>query len=77
MNVPNDKLLHFLSGGYVFGALSLFISPHFAMIATIIVAFGKEFRDKQGFGCYEVADALATIYGGALPYVLWILKGCF
>lgn len=74
--MPTDKLLHFLAGiaiaalVYPFGIL-------WAFLAVSIVAIGKEIRDAQGFGTPEIADALATIAGGAVLLGWYLLMPSF
>jgi hypothetical protein len=61
--IPSDKLAHFLAGiavaavAYPFGLIA-------AMLATVIVAVGKELWDAQGNGTPEPLDAVATLAGG-------------
>ena len=68
MNIPTDKLLHFIVGVLIYAVM------HFTgcgMAAVVLAAAGKEIydyahRDKHN---PEFMDALVTILGGVAGYV--------
>jgi hypothetical protein len=64
--LPADKANHFVYGA-VIAALGLMVhSPEAGAMACLIFAVGKEAADRiSGAGNPELADALATVAGGA------------
>ena len=75
-DIPHDKLLHAVAGGYCAGAGAL-IAWYFslppvdgAIVAALVAAVGKEAWDLfSGKGTPEAADIAATL-AGAMPVVL-------
>ena len=74
---PKDKEMHFWAGVVVsFVALIMFKAveaPHcwaFVLAAVIIAAVGKEVKDLMDYGKFDYRDAVYTIAGGVLAFVL-------
>lgn len=68
MNIPTDKLLHFIVGVLIYAVM------HFigiGMWSVVIAAVGKEIYDYYHRDVHtpDVFDALATICGGVAGYV--------
>lgn len=71
LKIPHDKLLHFIAGVLVYLAFH-FINPITAMIATLIVAVGKEVYDHKQNRKPDFNDALATMLGGIVGFICGI-----
>lgn len=84
-NIPNDKLRHFASGLLVFAVLSLAAKVcGFSMLealgCTATIGLSKEYiydnlynRFVQPIHTVELADALATMAGGAVGF-FWLIS---
>ena len=64
-----DKQLHFFAGGMIVG-LGLPLGTPTAILLLFLAAVGKEAWDACGNGTPDRWDAIATIAGGMLV-VLW------
>ena len=74
---PKDKEMHFWAGVVVsFVALIMFKAveaPYcwaFVLAAVIVAAVGKELKDLMDYGKFDYRDAVYTIAGGVLAFVL-------
>jgi hypothetical protein len=69
MNLPQldrDKANHFVYGALIAAVGALAHSPEVGAIACAVFAVGKEVLDRvRKTGTPELADALATVAGGA------------
>ena len=73
LNSNLDKVVHFL-GGYLLATI-LPAPPLVGLIIAITVGILKEIRDwRSKKGTPEVLDAIATIAGGLLGYLVLLSK---
>lgn len=72
--IPADKRAHAL-GGAIVAALAYYLtgSPVAAMLAALIVGTVNEAIDWFGAGVADGWDILATVAGGAVVTVAWLL----
>lgn len=64
INIPHDKLLHYVAGTLIYGLCSLFIGLY-AIGIVFIVAVCKEVYDYVSKkGTPEYMDIIATVLGG-------------
>ena len=69
-SVKLDKALHFLAGVIICGLLSI-SNTFLAIVATTLIAYGKEFvDDKITVGSFDHLDAIATISGGLFVTII-------
>lgn len=73
MNLPNkDKILHFITGTYIYLIASALLTPMLSIMLVIIAGFAKEFiwdkRLDRGF--FEWMDIIYTITGGVMAMIL-------
>ena len=73
MNIPLDKVFHFLAGWAV--AATFQSIPLLAAALVAAAAIGKEVWDKRGHGTPELADCLATLAGGVAAMAFVALLG--
>ena len=68
MNIPTDKLLHFIVGVLIYAVMHF---TGFGMAAVVLAAVGKEIYDyfHRDVHTPDVWDALVTICGGVAGYV--------
>lgn len=80
--IAQDKLLHFIAGQLIFMITflvsALFVSSITKVFligigAVIAVALGKEERDKHIKGVFDAGDMLATVAGGIIQMLSFIL----
>ncbi len=71
MQIPRDKLLHFVAGS-IASALAYLITQNLTLAigVTVFLGVGKEVWDSQGHGTVEVFDAVATVLGGIVGVIL-------
>lgn len=66
INIPHDKLLHYVVGTVVYSLCSLFIGMY-AIVIVLVIAIGKEVYDYVSKkGTPEYMDAVATVLGGVI-----------
>ncbi len=70
----SDKWFHFLAGIAAAFTFALFFGMWVGMIAAIVVGIAKEAFDMDGRGTPDIADAMATIVGGAYVTTLIYIK---
>ena len=71
MQIPRDKLLHFVAGFVVSAVVYLiFENLTLAIGASVILGIAKEVYDSRGHGTVEVLDAVVTIAGGVVGAIL-------
>lgn len=72
MNIPEDKVLHFLAGMII--AIVAYVvtsTPWVSVAATILVGIGKEIWDSKHDGhVADPWDAVVTILPGVIVYLL-------
>lgn len=71
MQIPQDKLLHFVAGSIA--AIVVYVVTFDATIAvafSALLGIGKEVYDSRGHGTVEVLDAVATVLGGVVGAIL-------
>ena len=75
MNIPQDKLIHFLGGFLVAGVFALLGYPLHGLFVGAVVAVGKEIFDyyHPPHQC-ELMDAVATFAGALLAFTLTLIK---
>ena len=72
--ISQDKALHVVYGSAL-ASLGALHSPEAGLILCVAFAVGKEVYDRiSELGNHEVADALATLVGGALVLLPWVLS---
>ena len=69
--IQKDKLLHFISGTYIYLIASVLLTPMLSVMLVIIAGFAKEFiwdrwLDK---GTFEWMDIVYTIAGGLMALI--------
>ena len=69
-SIPQDKLLHIIAGVVIYLVSGLLVSPVMSLIIVVLVAIGKELWDSLGNGTPDKWDAIATIGGGVLCFIL-------
>jgi hypothetical protein len=73
LNIPKDKLGHFIAG-LLIGLLS-FIDPSIALIAGIIIGAIKEAVDYATYGDWDFLDFCSTVAGTAIVVAIFLGKG--
>ena len=69
--MPRDKILHFIAGAAIAGALSLVFDPLVGFAAGVLAGAAKEVRDKHTEGATaDWMDFVATVGGAALASLL-------
>ncbi len=70
--IQKDKLLHFISGTYIYLIASVLLTPMLSVMLVIIAGFAKEFIwDKWlNKGTFEWMDIVYTIVGGLMAMIL-------
>lgn len=75
--MEKDKEMHFWAGVWVsFFALILFKAveaPYCPLLvagSVIVVAIGKEVKDLMDYGKFDYRDAVYTIAGGVIGFIL-------
>lgn len=68
VDLPKDKLLHYLVGTYLglFGLIDLYLG----LGVVVIFAAGKEVYDSLGYGTPDKYDVLVTIAGGVFTLLI-------
>ena len=72
--IANDKLIHFLGGLVIALLAGLFLDAWIGLAAAVVVGIGKELVDRMGFGTVDKWDAVATIVGGLLGFILILIS---
>ena len=73
--IPVDKLYHFIAGLMIMAVLGvMFGLGAWAIIAVVIAAVAKEIIDYKAYGLFDIKDALATIIGGIVLMLCFIIK---
>lgn len=71
MTLPRDKVGHFIVGCLICFFASQLWTREVGLVLAIGAGVAKEIRDKAtGKGTPEILDAVATISGGFLVYLL-------
>lgn len=70
--LPLDKIVHFLVGALI-AAIVLPFGVHYAMLAVLISAFGKELLDFALGKEFDYMDFIWTVVGGLL-FVIYSIK---
>jgi hypothetical protein len=75
--IQSDKEMHFWAGVTVgifalilFKAVEAPYCPLLVSAAVLAAAFGKELKDLMDYGKFDWRDAVYTIAGGVIPFVL-------
>ena len=69
-----DKQLHFLGGVVLTLSVSLFFGSITGLVVATMAGLVKEAYDSLGFGTPDKWDAIATIAGGLLGFLLIIIS---
>jgi len=69
-----DKQLHFLGGVVLTLSVSLFFGGITGLIVAVMAGLLKEAYDSLGFGTPDRWDAIATIAGGLLGFLLIMIS---
>ena len=71
-NIPADKVAHFAAGVVLFALFVHIINPINSLLVVSAIGVGKEIYDNQNKDKHsvELLDALATILGGFVGYVI-------
>jgi len=69
-----DKQLHFLGGIILALVFGLFLGIWAGLAAAVIAGLAKEAYDSLGFGTPDRWDAIATIAGGLLGFLLIMIS---
>lgn len=73
--MKKDKIKHFIAGMAIFLIVWAIVNIHVALIATIVIAGGKEIYDHlSGKGTPEWADFWASVL---LPIFLYLLSALY
>lgn len=72
--MPNDKIIHFLGGAVICLAVSLFFGGLIGLTVAIVAGIIKEAYDMTGKGTPELMDAIATIAGGLVGFLLIMIE---
>ena len=75
--MEKDKEMHFWAGVLIsflalvlFKAIELPNCPLWVAVTVTVAAVGKELKDLMDYGKFDYRDAVYTIAGGALAFVL-------
>ncbi|MHA3052542.1 hypothetical protein [Acinetobacter sp. ANC 4640] len=70
LKIPQDKLLHFIVGLFVYMAFH-FIHPVVGLIAGLVIGVGKEVYDDfhKDKHTPDLNDALTTLLGACIGYI--------
>ena len=73
--MKTDKLLHFLAGAVIAFAFGIIFSPEWGLASAMFIGTAKELIWDKVLrkGTQEVMDAVATIAGGFLGYLIMII----
>lgn len=73
--MKTDKLLHFLAGAVIAFAFGIIFSPEWGLAFAMTIGTAKEFvwDGLLQKGTVEIWDAVATIAGGFLGYLIMII----
>ena len=72
--VSLDKQAHFYAGLSICLAVSLFSGSITGLVVSVCAGLAKEAYDSLGFGTVDKWDAVATIVGGLLGFVLILIS---
>ena len=69
-----DKAYHLIAG-FVIAIVFGLISPITGLICSVVIGAGKEvvYDKLMKRGCFEVLDFVATVIGGVIGYLIFIL----
>ena len=72
LKIPQDKVGHFLIGAGISLVVGGLVDPDTGLIAATVAGIGKEavWDGLMGRGTVEVLDAVATIAGGVVVYLV-------
>lgn len=71
--IPVDKLYHFIAGLIIMAVFGILLGP-WAIFVVIAAAIAKEVIDYKAYGLFDIKDALATIIGGIVLMLCFIIK---
>ena len=69
-----DKQAHFYAGLSICLAISLFFGSITGLVVSVCAGLVKEAYDSLGFGTADKWDAVATIVGGLLGFILILIS---
>ena len=69
-----DKQAHFYAGLSTCLAISLFFGSVTGLVVSVCAGLVKEAYDSLGFGAVDKWDAVATIVGGLLGFILILIS---
>lgn len=72
--IAQDKANHYIIGNAIYGVARIWLAPLWCLGIVLLVAIGKEGRDKLGYGHASAGDIIATVAGGLTPYILEFFK---
>ena len=75
MKMPLDKQAHAWAGLAIMLAVSLFAGWVVGLAVAVVAGIAKEVYDALGFGQSDFMDAVATIAGGVVGAVLYLIAG--
>lgn len=73
IQIAPDKAAHFLGGWALVAMLQAHTGFSVAWALCVVVAAGKELRDRTGFGTYDPRDFWVTVTGGMLAALAELL----
>lgn len=74
-SIPADKLLHFVAGMLIAGAIGIIpCFANYALIVAVVAGVAKEVYDEFSYGGWDSLDLLYTAIGGAVMQLfVWVL----
>ena len=70
MNIPKDKLYHFIAGFILCVIFTLINDPMTGIGAAICGGIAKECHDHYSYGVFDWKDMVATWLGGCVAFAL-------
>ena len=74
MNIPKDKLYHFIAGLIICIVVALIAkNPLYGLISSVLAGIAKEAYDWYDYGKPDPMDCLSTWVGGVVGYIVGVL----
>lgn len=73
--IPLDKTAHFWSGLALMLSASLFFGWGLGLCIAVVAGLAKEWYDSLGYGTPDIWDIVATLTGGVVGTILYLIKG--
>ena len=74
IDIPNDKMLHFLCGFLCALVVSAFSTPYYGFASAVLIGVAKEVYDFFKYGAFDKKDLFATLLGGLLAALYFAIK---